>query len=561
MTNVLYRHGAVYSPADPYAQALLVSDGTVAWVGGDENAATMATDGSADEVVDLAGALVTPAFVDGHVHAFDTGLLQTGVDVTGARSVADVLDAVAARVRSHPGQPVLGHGWDETLLVEGRPPTREELDRAADGAEVYLSRVDVHSALVSSPLASRAGCGDVAGWDGSARVEREAHRTARRHARELPDASRAAAHEGALRLAAERGLATLHEMSGPSIGGVDDLRVLLGVAERVGVRVVPYWGEAATDAADVRRIAASLHLQGARLAGLAGDLSADGSIGSRTAHFREPYADNDTGDADHRGHGYLDADVIATHVAACVEAGVQPGFHVIGDAALDTVIAGCQDAARRLGGSRLRTARLRLEHVEAADDAQVAALAELGVVASMQPVFDGLWGGGEGLYQRRLKDRRLNRVGSMAAAGIPLAFGSDSPVTALDPWGAIAAAAFHHDDDQRISARAAFAAHTRGAHRAARDDVHVHEQAGVLVPGAPADLAVWEAGELVVQAPDDRIQAWSTDPRSRVPALPDVSPGASAPRCLRTVAAGRVVHDTAELTSSTSGTSGTSSTR
>ncbi|MGJ7441630.1 amidohydrolase [Aquipuribacter sp. MA13-6] len=552
MTNVLYRHGAVYSPADPYAQALLVSDGTVAWVGGDENAATMATDGSADEVVDLAGALVTPAFVDGHVHCFDTGLLQTGVDVTGARSVTDVLDAVAAFVVANPGRTVLGHGWDETLLGDGRLPTPAELDRAAGGAAVYLSRVDVHSALVSPALAAAAGCHDATGWDGTARVEREAHHRARHHARQVPETQRATAHEAALRLAAQRGLATLHEMSGPFIGGPDDLRVLLGVAERVGVRVVPYWGEAATDADDVRRVVAALGLpEGVRLAGLAGDLSADGSIGSRTAHFREPYADNHPEHADHRGHGYLDAGTIATHVAACVEAGVQPGFHVIGDAALDTVIAGCQDAARRLGGSRLRTARLRLEHVETADDAQVAALAELGVVASMQPVFDGLWGGGEGLYQRRLGDRRLNRVASIAAAGVPLAFGSDSPVTALDPWGAISAAAFHHDDDQRISARAAFAAHTRGAHRAARDDVHVHEHAGVLVPGAPADLAVWEAGELVVQAPDDRIQAWSTDPRSRVPALPDVRPGATPPRCLRTVAGGRVVHDTTELTSST----------
>jgi len=548
VTDVLYRHGAVYTPADPYAQAILVSDGTVAWVGGDETAATMASDGSADVVVDLAGALVTPAFVDGHVHAFDTGLLQTGVDVTGTMSVAAVLDAVAAFVATYPGRTVLGHGWDETQLVEGRPPTLAELDRAAGGAEVYLSRVDVHSALVTSSLAARAGCGDLVGWDGGARVERDAHHSARHHARDVPDRERAAAHEAAMRLAASRGLATLHEMSGPFIGGTDDLRVLLGVAERVGVRVVPYWGEAVTDVADLRRAVASLGLpDGTRLAGLAGDLSADGSIGSRTALFREPYADNDAEHADHRGHAYLDADTISAHVVACVEARAQPGFHVIGDAALDTVIAGCQDAARRLGGSRLRTARLRLEHVETTDDAQVAALAELGVVASMQPVFDGLWGGGAGLYQQRLGGRRLNRIGSIAAAGIPLAFGSDSPVTALDPWAAISAAAFHHDDDQRISARAAFAAHTRGAHRAARDDVHVHEQAGVLVPGAPADLTVWEAGELVVQAPDDRIQAWSTDPRSRVPALPDVSPGAPRPRTLRTVVAGRAVHDTGEL--------------
>ncbi len=548
MTRVLYRHGAVYTPADPYAQALLVDGGTVAWVGGDEAAATMASDGSAEVVVDLAGALVAPAFVDSHVHAFDTGLVLTGVDVTGARRVSDVLDAVAAHVAAHPGRPVLGHGWDETVLAEGRPPTAAEVDRAAGDVDVYLSRVDVHSALVSSRLAVRAGCAGRTGWDGTARVERDAHHVARAAARDVPDPDRAAAHEAALRRAAEVGLGTLHEMSGPFIGGVRDLPVLLGVAADVGVRVVPYWGEAARDADHARALVTGLGLPaGVRLAGLAGDLSADGSIGSRTAAFRDPYSDNDTEHPDHRGHTYLDAGTIAAHVVACVEAGVQPGFHVIGDAGLDAVLQGCQVAASTLGGTRLRTARLRLEHVEAADDEQVAALADLGVVASMQPAFDALWGGDAGLYARRLGDRRLNRVGSIAAAGVPLAFGSDSPVTALDPWGAVQAAAFHHDVEQRISVRAAFAAHTRGAHRSARDDVHVHEQAGVLVPGAPADLAVWEAGELVVQAPDDRIQAWSTDPRSRVPALPDLSPGSPRPRGLRTVVAGRVVHDTGEL--------------
>ena len=548
MSRVLYRHGAVYTPADPYAQALLVDGATVAWVGGDETAATMAGDGSAEEVVDLAGALVTPAFVDGHVHCFDTGLLVTGVDVTGARRVDDVLDAVAAQVAAEPGRVVLGHGWDETLLVEGRPPTAEELDRAASGAEVYLSRVDVHSALVSSALVDRSGCRGSIGWDGTARVERDAHHLARAAARDVPDGERAAAHEAALLAAAAAGLATVHEMSGPFIGGLVDLPVLLDVADRVGVRVLPYWGEAATDGAHARAIIEGLGLPaGVRLAGLAGDLSADGSIGSRTAAFREPYTDNDPGHAGHRGHVYLGAETICAHVVACVEVGIQPGFHVIGDAGLDTVIEGCQQAARVLGGSRLRTARLRLEHVETADDAQVAALAELGAVASMQPMFDGLWGGATGLYARRLGSRRLNRLGTIAAAGIPLAFGSDSPVTALDPWGGVSAAAFHHDDDQRISVRAAFAAHTRGAHRCARDDVHVHELAGVLAPGAPADLSVWEAGELVVQAPDGRIQAWSTDPRSRVPALPDLSPGAPRPSGLRTVVAGRVVHDTGEM--------------
>lgn len=73
--TTLYRGGSVYSPADPFATAMLVSGDTVAWVGSDDAAAGHAP--NADEVVDLGGALVTAAFVDAHVHTTETGLALT----------------------------------------------------------------------------------------------------------------------------------------------------------------------------------------------------------------------------------------------------------------------------------------------------------------------------------------------------------------------------------------------------------------------------------------------------------------------------------------------------
>ena len=139
MTSTLYRHGAVYSTAEPFAEALVVVDGVVAWLGSDA-----AADGlldSVDEVVDLEAALVTPAFVDAHVHLLETGLALRGIDLTpraGVRSVSDALDAVARAAAENPGAPILGHGWDETEWPDGRPPTRQELDVAGGGDAVYL---------------------------------------------------------------------------------------------------------------------------------------------------------------------------------------------------------------------------------------------------------------------------------------------------------------------------------------------------------------------------------------------------------------------------------------
>jgi predicted amidohydrolase YtcJ len=154
----------------------------------------------------------------------------------------------------------------------------------------------------------------------------------------------------------------------------------------------------------------------------------------------------------------------------------------------------------------------------------------------VQPAFDARWGGAHGMYSKRLGvDRALasNPLAALAAAGLPLALGSDSPVTALDPWGGVRAAVRHHVTASALSARAAFAAHTRGGWRAARRD-----REGELVPGAPATFAVWQVeGELVVEAPDERVVAWSTDPRAGVPGLPELD--GPDPVCLRTVVAGR----------------------
>ncbi|GAB4066730.1 amidohydrolase [Angustibacter speluncae] len=543
--TVLYRGGSIYSPADPFATAMVVADGVVGWLGSEEAAATQVA--GVDRVVDLGGALVTPAFVDGHAHTTDTGIALLGVDLAGARSLAEVLQAVEAASRASRGRPVLGAGWDETTWPEGRPPTRAELDRASHGGSVYLARVDVHSAVVSSALAASLDLARYDGWDDSGRVEREAHAVVRDATRSALDpATREEYQLAALRRFAAQGVLTVHEMSAPHIAPLGDLVGLVALTGRDDLPdVVPYRGERAESQEQAEALVAALREAGVPVRGLAGDLNVDGSIGSRTAAFTEPYADDPLVAAphghDHRGYLYLQPEQVAAHLVACTLAGVQGGFHVIGDAGVAATVEGLRLAAAEVGADALRRSRHRLEHVEGADAASAAVLADLAVAASMQPAFDALWGGGESLYAQRLGPDRgptLNPIGSMAAAGVVLAFGSDSPVTAVDPWGTIRAAVFHQVPEQRISARAAFNAHTRGAHRAALVD-----GAGALVPGAEATFAVWEAGELVVQAADARVSAWSTDERSGTPGLPDLTPGAPLPACRESVLRGRTVFE------------------
>ena len=526
---VLLRGGTVYSPADPFATAMVVVDGRVAWVGS-EGAADAAA-GPGVRTIWLDGALVTPAFVDAHVHLTDTGLALTGLDLAAAGSAAQLLDMLAAAVASRPGLPVTGHGWDETGWPEPGLPTRAQIDRAAAGTAVYLSRVDVHSALVSTALLEAVP--EVTALDGyspTGTLRRQANHRARRACRDvLRPAQRTALQRAALQASARVGIGQVHEMAAPHINGADDLALLLGWTRHAAVpEVVGYWG-------DLDAVPAARDL-GAH--GCAGDLCLDGSLGSRTAALSAPYAD----DPSTAGALEIDVEAATAHVVACTLAGLQAGFHCIGDVAVTTAVAAVAAAARQCGPAAVRAARHRLEHVEMIDAGLADQLAVLGIVASVQPAFDATWGGEDGMYRARLgraRMRRLNPFASLARAGVTLAFGSDSPVTPFDPWAAVRAAALHRVPEHRISVRAAFAAHTRGGWRAAGVD-----DAGALTPGAPASYAVWQVpGDLLVQAPDARVAAWSTDPRAGIPGLPDLSEGAPSPSCLRTVVRGQTVYD------------------
>ena len=138
----------------------------------------------------------------------------------------------------------------------------------------------------------------------------------------------------------------------------------------------------------------------------------------------------------------------------CTERDLQAGFHVIGDRAMAETVAGFETAADKLGEDAVIRARHRLEHVEMPTPEGIAALARLGVVASVQPAFDAAWGDAGELYERRLGVDRahpMNPFGSMHRAGVVLAFGSDSPITPIDPWAGVRAAAYHHAEDERMT--------------------------------------------------------------------------------------------------------------
>jgi predicted amidohydrolase YtcJ len=507
MTSTLYRNGHIVG-TEPRATAMLVTDATVTWLGTDDAAPT------ADSTVDLDGALVAPAFVDAHVHTTGTGLMLAGLNLSAVRSAAELLDAVAAYTAGLPADAmVLGHGWDESTWVDQRPPDAGELDRAGGGRAVYLTQASVHSCLCSSALlAAGSAAVDKQGYDPSGWLREAAHHVVREIALgSVSTAQRRSAQTAALRAAAALGIAAVHECGGPNTSDESDFTALLALSGQGLPEVYGYWGELGA-AAKAKELGA---------VGAGGDLYADGALGSQTAHLSTSYLDSPDGTC---GYGFVTAEEVTEHIVDCVRHGMQGGFHAIGDAAITTVVAGFAAAAKRVGLDRLREGRHRIEHAEIMNKALIKAFVEYGIVASMQPAFDRLWGGEHQMYAQRLGvevSLQSNPMGALHGVGVAMAFGSDSPVTPLDPWGSVRAAVWHHNPAHRMSTRAAFAAHTRGGWRAVHRD-----NEGELAPGHPATFA-----------------AWDTPAGLGADGLPDMASDAPLPRCRMTVLRGQTIYE------------------
>jgi len=513
--TTLLLNGRVHSPAMPDATAIAVSDGIVAWLGSDDVGRQQFPDA---KIVDLDGGFVAPAFVDSHVHLTATGLTLAGLDLRNATSLRHCLELIGDHARKQTNGPIWAHGWDESGWPERTAPSTDDLDGILGDRPAYLARVDVHSAAASTGLRRLVpGLADAAGFDPQRPLTSDAHHLVRAAARDrLTPLQRQLARLAALDAAGASGIVAVHECAGPDIGGMDDWHEVRETDH--GVEVVGYWGEHVTTAHQAREL---IDRTGAR--GLAGDLFVDGALGSHTAWLHQPYADAPT-----------------AHLYACTEAGITAGFHVIGDAAVTAVVIALERVVDHFGVPAVARCGHRLEHLEMVTDEQAGRLGSWGVFASMQPNFDALWGGEHGMYAQRLgvdRSTRLNPLALLASQGVPIAFGSDSPVTDMNPWATVRAATRHRTPGSAISARAAFAAATRGAWRAGGvlDGI-----TGTLVPGAPASYVIWEADEFEVSAPAGAVQRWSTDQRSRVPALPRLD--GRLPRCRQTVHRGAVIH-------------------
>ena len=428
----------------------------------------------ADERVSVDGVLL-PGFIDAHVHLTTTGIYRRGLDLRDCRSVKELLERVGRFVHSAQSNWIIGGNFDPGRNEEGRMPDRQELDRVSAGKILLISRTDGHSCAANSAALERLGDPDAPGFgrddDGNPTgiLANQANYRARSNFfAELPDEEVRSAQVEGCREALEHGVTSVHEMAG---GEERDFRILLSHLNELPIAVRPYFSTL-----DVARAAE------AGLSCVGGDLFLDGSIGSRTAAMSEPYSDSDG-----TGALYHSDDEITEFFVEATKRGMQAGVHAIGDAAIEQGLRCMEAALWEESRERLLALRHRIEHFECVSSDQLERAARLGVVASVQPMFDRYWGG-DGMYAHRLGERAatMNPFGKMLNLGIAVAGGSDSTVTPLNPLLGVAAAAGHHVQDYAVSNTDALRMFTISAAFAGREE----RSRGSLEPGKHADFCL-----------------------------------------------------------------------
>ncbi len=476
--------------------AVAIAEGKILAVG--DSAGIARSVGSKTQLIDAYGGLVMPGFADGHTHFIDGGLQLTRLSLRDAATPQEFIRRLKDYAKTlRPGEWILGGDWDHTLWRGAPLPRRGWIDSVTADNPVFVNRLDGHEALANTAAMRSAGVTKDTPTPPGGEILRDARgeplgifkdQGLGLVGRAVPEPSpeqRDSALARALRRAASLGVTATAIMS----ASWADLACFrrMEKAGRLMIRAALYlplerWREVADS---VRR--ASPGDDWVRIGGLKGYV--DGSAGSRTAYFFQPYADS-TGYA---GLMQNTAQDLATWIGNADSVGLQVAVHAIGDRA-NAILLAIYDSVTKAHGPRDR--RFRIEHAQHLRREDIPRFGALGVIPSVQPyhaIDDSRW------LEERIGPVRIKTTyafRSLLDSGAKLAFGSDWTVAPLDPILGVAAAVARRTLDgqhssgwvpeQKITVAEALRAYTAGNAHATFDE----KKWGVLAPGYFADVVV-----------------------------------------------------------------------
>ena len=432
-----------------------------------------------DYQLDGKGRVAMPGLIDSHVHVMALGLASLVLDLSDTKSLAEAQAKITAYAAAHPEKPwILGRGWNQEKWGLGRFPVAADLDTAIADRPVWLERVDGHAGWANSRALAAAGVSAASKDPAGGRIERLPGGT--KPAGMLVDTATALierivppprpedrdlALAAAQRLLLERGVTAVADMGTT----IEDWQAFRRAGDNGALRIRIMAYAAGIDA--MALIGGSgpgpwlyddrLHLNGVKL-------FLDGALGSRGAALKAPYADA----AGTSGLTRFDSTQLGNLMSRAAIDRWQVAIHAIGDRANRMVLVAIDELSATYKGDR----RWRIEHAQVVDPVDIARFGQHGIIASMQPIHQT---SDQLMAEARLGPARLAGAyawHSIAQAGTLLAFGSDAPVEAPDPFAGIAAAITRQGADgepfggwqpqERLTREAALAAYTASGARA-----------------------------------------------------------------------------------------------
>jgi hypothetical protein len=510
--DLIFFNGIIYTGAGfaedqpQVVQAIAIGRGKVMAIGTSAEITSLAGPNTHLRDLDSAATrtFLFPGFNDAHTHLGEGGQTRLNLDLAGVKSLDEMLTKIA--VFAEPlsdGHWITGGRWDHTLWANKVLPTRHELDKVSDGHPTFLRRVDGHIAIANSAaLAAAAITGKTMPPQGGAidlDAKGEPTGILRESAMDLiekvippPTAEeRRRGAELAIGDALAHGVTSVQDFS-----AWDDFLAFEQMEKegKLDIRIsewLPF--SAPLDELKKMRAHHDVHDPMLHTGMLKGFM--DGSLGSRTAAMKAPFAD-DQGNSGLPQYTQADLNKMSAERAG---AGFQLGFHAIGDKAAAMAL----DAFSQPGISA--SARNRIEHAQVVDPADISRFKELGVIASMQPnhlLTDMNWA------EERLGPQRAAYSYAWKAildAGVPLAFGTDYPVEPVTPFRGMYAAVTRKNEAgtkeyypaNKLTRGQALAAYTQGSAYAEFAEAHK----GKLVPGYDADFILADRDLYKVPAP------------------------------------------------------------
>lgn len=499
--------GKIYTLDDSYpiAEGIAIRDGKIAYVG--EAGEARRNAGPNAEVITLGERVALPGFVESHSHPVFYGRCLEEVDCRGLRTMDGIIEALRARAaETPPGQWVMGHTYDDTLLEERRHPTRRDLDRVSERHPVSLRHISGHSMVVNGEALDLAGITAGTPDPEGGRVGRDARGEPDgilwEWAQSLvmsrfPEVSVEDVHRYLHNSAGEYLAAGVTSVVDAALGfifGMKEAKAFASLAEdgelplRLGTAILyPLWRELREGKGP------GLEWTGDpdRVRPVAVKFFQDGSIQLRTAALRQPYhGENEP--ADH--HLIWPQEDLDRMVADAHSSGWQVWTHGNGDAAIGSIL----DAYERALRNDPRTDhRHRIEHCQTAGEDQLDRMKEMGVAASFFAAH--VWHWGDRHRDIFLGPERAARIDPLASAlerGIRFGLHNDSPVTPVSPLLSIGTAASRMTgggrvlgEDQAIPVDAALRSMTLDSAYLA----HEEDRKGTLTEGKLGDVVVLEA--------------------------------------------------------------------